>query len=121
MDTYQGICKYCGEQQPIMAEDQTDADEQVSNKCDCGGAAKEQIKAKLMSRIIYIAKGDYDPTFTELSEPMIKILKTAGNDILEGMYGQIEFVAVDSKIKIWTDGEKYKVSRTGTRKEVAEA
>lgn len=37
METYQGVCKYCGEIQPVMAMDQIDANEKISEECSCGG------------------------------------------------------------------------------------
>lgn len=120
MDTYQGTCKYCGAVQPIMAVSQEAADEEMSNTCDCRGAEMEQKQIMLMQQISYIAQGDYDDAFLPLSEMVVKMLKQAGKDIVQGYCDQAEFVVRDSKIKIWNNGEKYKISRIGTRKEVAE-
>ena len=121
MDTYQAKCSYCGAEQPIMAESQEAADEEMSNTCQCGAASKLQKQNKLMERIVYIAKGDYDEAFEELTAEQTKMLRRAGMEVVNGNAGAITYDFSDSKVRIWADGEKYKVSRTGTRKEVAEA
>lgn len=121
MDTYQGKCRFCGNEQPIMAESQEDADEIVSGSCGCGAASFEQKKAKLMERIAYIAKGDYAPQFAHLTEKTVRMLRAGGVDVMSGNADSITYSLADSKVRIWTDGDKYKVSRTGTQKEVAEA
>ena len=120
MDTYQGTCKYCGAVQPIMAESQEAADEQISAKCDCGSASTAQKKAKLMERINYIAAGKYNPAFAELTEDQTKILRQGGNDVMAGICTGVTFEFYDSKVKILDTGEKYKVKRTGSREEVVE-
>lgn len=120
MDTYQGRCKYCGQEQPIMAENQEAADKQVSDKCDCGQASTAQKKQKLMERINYIAAGKYSPAFEALSEEKVKMLRQGGCDVLNGICGGITFEFYNSKVKIWDAGEKYKVKRTGSPSEEVE-
>lgn len=120
MDTYQGKCRYCGQEQPVMAESQETADEYVSNRCDCGQASEAQKKAKLIERINYIAKGGYNPAFEQLTEPQVKMLRQGGCDIMSGICQSITFDFYNSKIKIWDTGEKYKVKRTGSPSEEVE-
>lgn len=79
MDTYQAKCKYCGNEQPIMAENQEDADEEMSNKCECGSASTEQKKAKLMERINYICKGAYNPALIELTLDQTEMIRQGGD------------------------------------------
>lgn len=121
MDTYEGKCKYCGIEKPIMAESQDAADEEISNTCSCGAASIEQRKAKLMERINYIARGSQEKALATLSEEQTKMLRRAGTDIIEGSCDKIVFALPDSKVQIWSDGEKYKIKRTATKEEVAEA
>ena len=120
MENYLGKCQFCGNEQPIMADSQIDADEQVSNGCDCGQASAAQKKAKLMERINYIAAGKYNPAFSELTEEQTKMLRQGGRDVVSGICQAITFDVEDSKVKIWTDGEKFKVKRSGSREEVTE-
>lgn len=121
MDTYEGKCKYCGAEKMVMAESQAVADEEISNTCSCGAASIEQRKAKLMERINYIACGSQEKALVPLSEEQTKMLRRAGTDIIEGSCDKIVFALPDSKVRIWSDGEKYKIKRTATKEEVAEA
>lgn len=121
MNTYQGICKYCGNTQPVMAESQEAADEIVSEKCDCGAAAAEEKKAKLMGRINYIAAAAYNETFEPLPEAQVTMLRQGGQEVIAGNCSSVTFEVKDSKIRIWADGDKIKVKRSGSREETAEA
>lgn len=121
MDTYEGKCKYCGAENPVMAENQAAADEEVSNRCSCGGASIEQKKAKLMERINYIARGNPEKALKPLAEDQTKMLRRAGADIVAENCDKVAFTLPDSKVQIWNDGEKYKIKRTATKEEVAEA
>lgn len=121
MDTYQGTCKYCGEIKPIMAESQVVADERVSNDCACGGAKLEEIKARLMANINFISRKNEEKALSQLTEDQVKMLKRAGAEIVNGNIDKAAFDFGNSKVTIWNAGEKYKVKRTATREETAEA
>jgi|GEM_PF-3476118 len=49
--TLEGICKYCGNKQPVMAADQKDADIKITNECDCGGAKKEKTHKAMLKNL----------------------------------------------------------------------
>lgn len=121
MKTYQGVCKYCGNIQPVMASTQEEADEIVSGKCDCGVAKTEEKKTKLMERINYIAAAAYNETFESLPQEQVEMLRQAGKDVLNMNCTSVTFDVMDSKIRIWRDGDKIKVKRSGNREETAEA
>lgn len=121
MDTYEGKCKYCGAEKPVMAESQAAADEEISNTCNCGGASIEQKKAKLMERINFIARGSQEKAMAPLSEERTKMLRRAGVDVIEGICDKVAFVLPDSKVQIWDAGEKIKIKRTASKEEEAEA
>ncbi|WP_251612977.1 hypothetical protein [Senimuribacter intestinalis] len=121
MDTYQGMCKYCGEIKPIMAESQDAADERVSNECSCGGAKLEGIKARLMANINFISRENKDKALSQLTEEQVKMLKRAAIEIISDKLDKAIFNFGSSKVTIWSTGEKFKVKRTATREEIAEA
>ena len=121
MDTYQGTCKYCGEVKPIMAESQDAADERVSKDCTCGGAKLEELKARLMANINFIARRNEGKALNQLSEEQVKMLKRAGSAIVDGILDKAVFDFGISKVTIWNAREKYKVKRTTTREEMTEA
>lgn len=120
MDTYQGKCRYCGQEQPVMAASQEAADDHVSDNCDCGQASVEQKKSRLMAEINRIAKASENPAFDTLDEDKIRLLRQGGRDVLEGMCQGAAFEFHDSKVRIWNANGKYKVKRTGSREETAE-
>ena len=121
MDTYQGMCKYCGEIKPIMAESQDAADERVSNECSCGGAKLEGIKARLMANINFISRENEDKALSQLTEEQVKMLKRAAIEIISDKLDKAIFNFGSSKVTIWSTGEKFKVKRTATREEITEA
>ncbi|NBH61597.1 hypothetical protein D1155_08040 [Anaerotruncus sp. 80] len=121
MDTYQGTCKYCGNMKPIIEESQEAADERVSNECACGGAKLEEVKARLMANINFIARKNEGKALSQLAEEQVKLLKRAASEIVDGNCLKAVFDFGSSKVTIWDAGEKYKVKRTTTREEQAEA
>lgn len=121
MDTYQGTCKYCGDIKPIMAESQEAADERVSNECSCGGKKLEEIKARVMANIDFLARKNEGKALSQLAEEQVKLLKRAAAEIVDGNCHKAVFDFGSSKVTIWDTGEKYKVKRTTTREEQAEA
>lgn len=51
MASHEGICKYCGSMQPILAADQTDANIKVSEHCECKGYIKEKQHDRMIANI----------------------------------------------------------------------
>ena len=121
MDTYRGRCQFCGEEQPIMAENQEMADNIVSGSCKCSGATIAKRQAILMQRINYIAAASHNDTFSPLSESEVRMLRQGGIDVLQGNCESVTFELMDSKVKIWNTGDKIKIKRTASREEAAEA
>lgn len=121
MDTYQGTCKYCGDIKPIVAESQEAADERVSNECSCGGKKLEEIKARVMANIDFLARKNEGKALSQLAEEQVKLLKRAAAEIVDGNCYKAVFDFGGSKVTIWQAGEKYKTKRTTTREEQAEA
>lgn len=108
MDTYEGKCKYCGAEKPIMAESQAAADEEISNTCDYGAASIEQRKAKLMECINFIARGNKEKAMKSLSEEVTKMLRRAGVDVIEGNCDKSLFLCRSQKSKSGTRGTNSK-------------
>ena len=106
MDTYQGTCKYCGETKPIMEESQDAADERVSNKCSCGGAKLEKIKARLMANIDFISRKNEEKALSQLSEEQVKMLKRAAIEIKSDKHDKAIFDFGSSKVNSCSTGEK---------------
>lgn len=63
--TYEGICKYCGEIQPIMAQSQEEADMLISRVCKCRGAEEEDKRDRICANAEEITEG-LDPAITSM-------------------------------------------------------
>lgn len=63
--TYEGICKYCGEIQPIMARSQEEADMLISRTCKCNGAEEEGKRDRICVNAEKITEG-LDPAITSM-------------------------------------------------------
>ena len=93
MKTMEGTCRYCGTIQPVMAADQSDADNKISLDCPCGGAAKAKKRIHILDNIEAIA-GDnaVKMGFSSVEGGTLSWLKRAGELVLEG---KVDKVSVD--------------------------
>lgn len=81
MSTYEGICKYCGSMQPIIAENQFEADKLISKTCNCKGAEEEEKIERICENAEAIAEG---------LEPAVKdMLTTVGCMIHKGVMNKV--------------------------------
>ena len=51
MANFEGVCKYCGNMQPILAADQIDANLKISETCKCKGYLKEKQHDRMLKNI----------------------------------------------------------------------
>lgn len=63
--TYEGICKYCGSMQPVMARDQAEADMLISRMCTCKGAEEQDKRDRICANASEITEG-LDPAITSM-------------------------------------------------------
>lgn len=85
MMTLEGVCRYCGNMQPVMAADQIDADNKISEGCSCGGAAKERRKIRVLENIEAIAGEEaVNMGFAAVNGDTLLWLKRAGEMVLNG-------------------------------------
>ncbi|MCI7300999.1 MAG: hypothetical protein SOR93_14170 [Clostridiales Family XIII bacterium] len=122
MNTYEGQCKYCGNIQPIMAMDQIDANEQISEKCDCGGAETERRKASLLKNLNDVV-GKNAPNYgmrqvePEQEEIITQMALAVFNGLLERASCKIDGIT----IAIVRAGGKTKIKRMDQQKAELEA
>jgi len=122
METFTGKCKYCGNEQPVMAESQEAADEMVSADCECSGAETSDKRSHMKSNIQQICSNDFNGAFEPLEQSAINAIKEAADGVIDGLYDGVTFDARLSKVSIKIGGDdKIKVSRTTTKKQEAEA
>ena len=122
MNTYEGECKYCGNIQPIMAMDQTDADEKISEQCECKGAEREREKEMLLQNLEdMIGESAIESGFHPVEPEQKEILE---NMALAVFYGKLKSVSAKiggSTISIVRAADKTKIKRAETKSQQWEA
>lgn len=117
MTTFEGICKFCGSMQPVMAESQEEANVLVSKSCTCAGAEWEEKKEKLRQAIDDVAgEGCTIYGMRPMSEPVADMLQEAGVQVMNGKISKVT-VGVDGvniTINLSSKGQ-VKVKRTEGR------
>ena len=95
MNTYDGRCLYCGIVQPIMAESQEEADNLITRKCDCAGAAKQRKIDALTENILNItAEGHCEESNLKPIEPAaVDMLIAAGALVVHGAIDKLQISA----------------------------
>lgn len=51
MNTYEGVCRYCGNIEPVMAGSQEEADNIISKTCTCSGAVLADRQEQLIQNL----------------------------------------------------------------------
>lgn len=122
MNTFEGKCKYCGEIQPIMAMDQIDADEKISEKCSCGGAEMDRKEAALLENLKNtIGKGAPENGFTSVDPKQEDLITNMALAVLHGNLRQVTCKIKGATISITRTTGTVKVKRTDTKNMQLEA
>lgn len=122
MNTYEGECKYCGNIQPIMAMDQTDADEKISEDCTCGGAERERRKTVMIQNLEnVIGKNAGESGFKQVEPEQEGIITEMALNVFHGILRSANCKIGNSVINITNTAGKVKIKRTDTRKAEREA
>lgn len=117
MNTYEGTCRYCGNIQPVMAMDQIDADEQISEKCSCGGAELEKRKKRLLQNVQEtVGKDAVNFGYSQVSVEQEELITSMALAVLHGWIDSASCRFGGTSISIREAGEKVKVQRTDTKK-----
>lgn len=115
MDTYQGECKYCGNIQPVMAMDQIDANEKISEECSCGGAELERRQDTLMKNIRETV-GEEAPSFgfSQVTPEQEELIRELAMSVLHGKISAVSLKIGSTRISISGIGE-ITIKRTDTK------
>ncbi|MDD2218242.1 MAG: hypothetical protein PHX63_07435 [Eubacteriales bacterium] len=112
METYQGICRYCGEIQPVMAVDQVDADNKISDTCACGGATTEKRRKAMNKNIEKICgSGAVGCGFYEVEPYTREIINKAAEAVLLGHISAAGLELEDSTLSIKETKGKTRIQR----------
>lgn len=100
-DIFEGVCRYCGEINPIMAADQRDADLKISDKCSCGGVKIEK-KIICLRKSIEEFCGNETKTanFAMVDRQVVEQLKNMGELVIKQKIQEITIKVNGETIKI---------------------
>lgn len=117
MNTYEGVCKYCGSIQPIMAMDQTDANEKISDQCSCEGAERER-RLELIKRNVQMIVGDESVEFgyRQLDKEQEQLVEAMAVAVLDGKAERITLRIENVNISVKDADGRVKIQRSDTNK-----
>lgn len=117
MGTFEGVCKYCGSIQPIMAMDQTDADEKISMECPCDGAEKER-RLELIKRNVRMTVGAESVEFgyRQLGEAQERLVEAMAMAVFDGQAEKITLRIENVNISVKDVDGRVKIQRSDTNK-----
>lgn len=111
MSTYEGTCLYCGHTEIIMADNQDEADEDVTARCLCGGQKKQERRFKLQNATWAIAQEDKERNFRDVNA-ILPILNESAYAVMDRKIEKAQFTVAETTITIMASGGKVRVLRT---------
>lgn len=122
MYTHQGVCRYCGEIQPILAADQTDANIKISMECGCGGHEKERQHEKMIMNLEQIIGSKAGKNgFIEIIGDRRVILNSAAEAILNDIIDKITIKFSETTVTMNKNSSgNVKIQRAVQKKAVSE-
>ena len=112
MKTFEGVCRYCGTTDILMAESQEEADRLTSEKCSCGGFAYEARHADWMDSVSTVCLGKSRYSMAELSSEEYGAITQSAEAIFQGVYEQVKIKLPNNETVDMTAGDKCKIIRT---------
>lgn len=109
MSTLIGKCKYCGAEQTVIADNQADADRQVTDACNCDGVDIARKKEQLHIICDAIA-GELAPDngFDAVSPEIYTTILEIGDTVVEGKFAAAS-IKVDGTVISFSRNSKGKV------------
>lgn len=100
MNTFEGVCTFCGETEILMAESKEDADRIVTEKCSCGGYNKRKRAELLLEYIDDITKENPEKNFRAMEDAQVTGIKDAAIDVLYGHFDEVRISVAGSVVTI---------------------
>ena len=110
MNTYEGVCRYCGSTINIMADSQEEADQLVTEKCSCEASELDRKRDSLMKNIEDICENSQSMRAMEREE--IDAVLLIGAQMFKADINSVQIGFDHSSIRIWKAGDKIKTKRT---------
>lgn len=106
MNTYEGVCRYCGSIINIMANSQEEADRLATESCKCEASELDRKRDCLMKN---------------MEREEIDAVLLIGDQMFKADINSVQIGFDHSSIRIWKTGDKIKVKRTAKVETTREA
>ena len=100
MNTFEGVCTFCGETEILMAESQEDADRIVTEKCSCGGYSMRERADLLLEYIDDITKENPEKNFKAMEDAQVMGIKDAAIYVFYGHFDEVKISVAGSAVTI---------------------
>jgi len=122
MQVFDGRCKFCGRIQPIMAMDQIDANEKITDECPCGKAVMERKEKSLYQKLSFAIGDDAEKAgLQRVSPEQEELITKAALAVLYEVMDKVTFKVDGMTVSITGSAEKVKVKRDDKRTTQLEA
>ena len=111
MNTYEGACRFCGEIEIVMADNQTDADEIVTERCHCGGFARYERKRKREEKLRKVAKENPALNFEEIPGECLYNFNDMLEMMDENLIEKAQYTVAGSTLTLQRVGSKIRILR----------
>lgn len=119
MNTYEGVCRYCGSMINIMANSQEEADRLETESCKCEASELDRKRDCLMGNIEDICENSQSMRAMEREE--IDAVLLIGDQMFKADINSVQIGFDHSSIRIWKTGDKIKTKRTAKVEQTREA
>ena len=118
MNTYEGVCRYCGSTINIMANSQEEADRLATESCKCEASELDRKRDCLMQNIEDICENF---GIRAMDREEIDAVLLIGDQMFKADINSIRVDFGHSSIRIWKVGDKIKTKRTAKAETTREA
>lgn len=122
MNIFEGVCRYCGDVKPVMANSQEEADDAISTKCTCPEALLEDRKEQLLQNLqLTIGPACEESGFDAFEADIVEAITSLARLVLQDRLQQVSIAhgKTTLKIAINTKGQ-VKITRTENKAVAAE-
>ena len=118
MNTYEGVCRYCGSVINVMANSQEEADRLATESCKCEASELERKRDCLMQNIEDICENF---GIRAMDREEIDAVLLIGDQMFKADINSIQIGFSHSSIRIWKAADKIKAKRTAKVEATREA
>ena len=107
-----GVCRYCGQVQTVVAQDQQEADRLAVESCNCEAAIRHQRRKMAVEKIEMLKTIPEEQTgFRPVSEELCMILKALGGEMADGKLDNVGLTAEGRRISMRMKQDSIKITQ----------